>query len=247
MPICVPILICYSLSLLVSASVRAMDLEGMRTIAGIEIIDQRMDEVLDAYGVPAAITERGIDGRIGKSVKQWRGAHPDLPAGDWEVVYETGGESDTCLPPSTCDRPGAMMSLQLAGVSRLVLQAKDGIGILTVRRAPAKTTYVIPEDPLRAHKVIRVRTEFREPLSPAAVVARYGEGYEDVREEGLPGRMRYWVLVLSGEVPLNLYAVDFELDANNDAVACEANTTHIDFVLSKLRGYYAVWEKNLSD
>lgn len=225
----------------------ALDLKQMREIEGVGMIGAQMKSVFDTYGLPAEIGVQKPDSSRQLSTMAWHGTLLRVPGGDWEVIYDReDGRRDGAR--SIWHNPHRNMPPRLGELARLVLQAKGNVGRMTVRRFPQKTTYDVPTDPLQAHQVISVRAEYRTPIPVVAITARYGNIYDTVTDQSPVQLMRYWVLRKEGDVPLALYAVDFELNAKGDAVrACIANGTEAEFVLKKFQNYYDRWEENLYD
>lgn len=235
-----------SIGMLVPVSAGAMELEQMREIEGIRMMDARMSEVLDAYALPARIQSLGSTADRAVSAV-WRGTVMKLPAGDWEVVYERSGNSSG-RRALAWHNSRSVMPPHLGNIKRLVLKAKGNMGILTVRRAPQKTTYDIPNDPFQSHKVIGVRIEYLDPVPIKEIIRNFGSKFESI-EGGAPAmKIRYWVLHRQGEMPFSLYAVDFELGEKQEAaLSCAVNGMESDDVLKKFQEHLDLWERNLYD
>ncbi|MHB8473399.1 MAG: hypothetical protein ACYDC8_11280 [Gammaproteobacteria bacterium] len=223
-----------------------MDLKQMHEIEGVGMMDTQAKTVFDHYGLPAVIRARKL-ATAQRVTIAWHGTSMRVPDGDWEVIYSRkyrpGGDQRAIW-----HNPHQTISPRLDRLARLILYVQGNVGRMTVRRFPQKTTYDVPTDPLNAHKVISVRAEYRAPIPVAAITARYGSTYDTVTDQSPVQLMRYWVLRREGDVPLALYAVDFELNAKGDAVlACIASGIEAEFVLKKLQNYYDRWEENLYD
>lgn len=232
---------------LIPALSGALDLKQMREIEGVGMMDAQIKSVFDHYGLPAVIgvpkpvTSRRV------TTAAWHGTSLRVPGGDWKVIYSRKNRARDD-PPSIWHNPHRTMPPRLDRLARLILYAKGNVGRMTVRRFPQKTTYDVPTDPLQAHQVISVRAEYRTPIPVVAITARYGNIYDTVTDQSPVQLMRYWVLRKEGDVPLALYAVDFELNAKGDAArACIANGIEAEFVRKKFQNYYDRWEENLYD
>lgn len=218
----------------------------MQELLGIGMIDARMSTVFDTHGLPSEIVSSEQATQF-SSPARWGGTEMTLPEGDWQVSYGTSHSQDKAQGPMWRN-PNPDLFPQLEGVSRIVLYAKANVGTITLRRYPLKTTYDVPKDPLLSHKVTGVRVEYRDPILLAAIVACYGSQYDSVEDESNVRLIRYWVLRREGDVPLSLFAVDFELNVAGDAViASVASSTEKDFVRNKLQVYFDKWQINLYD
>lgn len=233
--------------LLIPALSGALDLKQMREIEGVGMMDAQIKSVFDNYGLPAVIGVRKPVTSRRVTAAAWHGTSLRVPGGDWEVIYSRK-DRPRDDPLSIWHNPDWTMPPRFDRLARLILYAKGNVGRMTVRRFPHKTTYDVPTDPLQAHQVISVRAEYRTPIPVAAITARYGNIYDTVTHQSPVQLMRYWVLRKEGDVPLALYAVDFELNAKGDAVrACIANGIEAEFVLKRFQNYYDRWEENLYD
>lgn len=225
----------------------ALDLKKMRQIEGVGMMDAQIKSVFDNYGLPATIGVRKPGASPQATKAAWHKVPLRVPVGDWEIIYSRK-DMPRDDPLSTWRNPDRTMPPRLEGLARLVLSAKGNVGQMTVRRFPQKTTYDVPADPLQAHQVISVRAEYNRPIPVAAITARYGNIYDTVTGQSRVQLMRYWVIRKEGDVPLALYAVDFELNAKADAVrACVANGIEAEFVREKFQKYYDRWEEDLYD
>ncbi len=193
-------------SFVMSGSAAAMTLSQMCALPGGSLIERRAVQVLEAYGPPAAVLEPK-DSHLTQLV-HWHASQMRLGRGTWKLIYQGRKEA---APAPGWRNPNPQMPKLLAEVSRLELVAAGGVGIVTINMAAHKTTYSVPSDQLRAHKIVAVTAHFAEPISPRSIVDRYGHGCEFV--VGKTGRpvMRYWVLTEEYALPISLFAVDFEL------------------------------------
>lgn len=211
----------------------AMDIEQMRTIAGVEMLESRVNQVLEAYGQASAILPT-------ETTDQEQTA---LPAGDWSLVYTP--------PESASDHHSQQPAehlLSLNNFSRLELYARGGVGEVIVRRKPQKTTYEIPHDPYRAHQVISLSAVLRQAIPVSRLISHFGDQYEEIKTPDKIRWLRFWVKQRQGEMPHKLYAVDFGLNADGDKVTIlVASGPQVDFVTEALVSQYKLWEQNLYD
>ncbi len=208
----------------------AMELEQMRSFPGLDMLEQRAQQVVTTYGEPTALQVGGA----GSGGSDWA-------TGDWVLIY-TPGAGDQRQPPAS------YAATRLSAFSRLILHAKGGVGQVTVRRKPQKTTYDIPSDPYQSHLVVSVDADWRKPQPLRWLISTFGN--YDARFEDSNGIhwVRYWVLRKQGQVPLRLYAVDFRLTRDGRSVSgLRANGPQIEFVAKELRARHKVWELNMYD
>lgn len=225
----------------------AMELDQLHEIEGIGIIDARMRTVFDAYGLPAVMIACEAKAGREQSKATWKDTQMEVSAGDWEVIY-LPAEISSRQPEPMWRNPHPVTSQRLDSLSRLTLKVQGKVGDMIVRRRPQKTTYEVSLDPLLSHKVISVRQEYKSPVPIADLITRYGDKYDSIDEEQTGKRIRYWVLKEEGNVPVELYAVDFILDAKAESViAAVAHNSAAAFVDSRLKIYFERWEKYLYD
>lgn len=212
-------------------SVPAMEVGQMRGFAGLDMLEQRAQQVVATYGEPTALQVGGAGG--GES---------DWATGDWVLFY---------TPPVGDERPSQQaptVERQFSAFSRLIVHAKGGVGQVTVRRKPQKTTYDISGDPYQSHQVVSVDADWRRPQSLRALVAACGDYDAALEDKNGTHWVRYWVLRKQGQVPLRLYAVDFRLADDGAAVTgFRANGPQIEFVARELQARHKVWELNMYD
>lgn len=102
-------------------------------------------------------------------------------------------------------------------LARLKLVAVE-VGVVNIDRAAHKTTYTVPKDPLRSHKVRAVEARFAKSVSPRRVVDQYGHWCQFVAGRDGNQVMRYWVLQEKNMLPLALYVVDFDISGHSGLV-----------------------------
>jgi len=210
----------------------AMDLEQMRAIPGVQMLESRANEVIQAYGQATKILP--VKGETRKEKTK-------LPSGDWSLVY-------TPKPGKPYSKKQAGNFFKIEDFSSLVLHAKGGVGLVVVRRKPQKTTYSVPEDPYQAHQIISVTAELRQPMAMNELVEHFGEEFEEIQAADNKRWIRYWVMHREGIMPLRLYAVDFGIDASTKKVtSMVANGPQVEFVSEALVSSYKIWERNMND
>ncbi len=225
---------------LAPSSILAMHYEQMLAIAGVALLESRVDRVVQVLG-PPAIVQRD-------AAREDRFAATTLGGlsvtGDWRLRYRPGSGPGWAPP----DLQARGLPLSASAFSRMELQAQGGVERLVVRRAPERTGSEMPADPYQAHRVVSARADLRHPLPLAVLEAVYGGQWEAVSDVGGARWLRYWVTQFQGEVPLRLYAVDFRLDPRGtEVIGLRANGPRIGFVKDELAARHALWERNLYD
>jgi len=212
--------------------ISAMDLEQMRNIPGVQMLESRTNEVIQAYGQAVKILPAKGGSRKEKT---------ELPSGDWLLLY-------TPKPGKHNNKQQAENLFKIEDFSSLVLHAKGGTGLVVVRRKPQKTTYSVPEDPYLAHQVISITAELRQPIEMNELTDYFGEKFEEIQAEDNKRWIRYWIMHREGIMPLRLYAVDFAIDASTKKVtSIVANGPQVEFVSEALVSSYKIWERNMND
>ena len=126
----------------------------------------------------------------------------------------------------------------------MTLFTQGGAGILKIDKKRHKTTYTMPGNLYKAHKVIGYKVTLIKPLPFVKVTSTSGRNHEIVKEDNNNRIIRYWVPVESGQMPVALYAVDFEINnIDNTCVAYRVATSEFDFVRRKFEEYTEMWDK----
>jgi len=209
-----------------------MELEQMRAIPGVQMLESRASEVIQVYGQASKILP--AKGTTRQEKKK-------LPSGDWLLVY-------TPEPNKSNNKQQEGSFFKIEDFSSLVLHAKGGVGLVTVRRKPEKTTYGVPEDPYQAHQVISVTAKLRQPMAMNDLVKHFGDKFKEIQAAENKRWIRYWVMHREGIMPLRLYAVDFGIDASTkEVISMVANGPQVKFVSEALVASYKIWERNMND
>lgn len=172
-----------------------------------------------------------------------------LSDGDWDVVYsadvlipargEPGGGWNNASPaPPRC----------LADLREVTFLTQGGTGVLDVKGKAAgegyRTTYIIPTSPYRAHQVIGLRARLNESFPVARLIRDYDTCDDKPAIGGGLRACRYWAVVYIGQMPADLYAVDFVTDATGGTVEGYAiSTTGFEFVKQRLEALQQEWER----
>ncbi|MDA8365300.1 MAG: hypothetical protein M0Z84_16160 [Gammaproteobacteria bacterium] len=233
--------------LIAPAAAGAMSLRQMRALPGGSLIEQRVLQVLDTYGPPAAIVD-GVSLREEARPVAWRSLRMRLDAGAWRVIYQD--RSGTV--PAGWRNPHPRLPGGLSELTRLEFVAQGNVGVVTINAAAHKTTYSVPRDLLRAHEVIAVRGRFGKPVTPRLVVDRYGHGCGFVIGESGQLVMRYWVLTVNhateDPMPVSLYAVEFALSRDRTRVTGYAiYGVQVPFVRRRFNTFYIHYIDLFSD
>lgn len=216
-----------------------MHFAQMQAIAGVALLDARVDALIEAYGRPAIIEDAGPG--AGRAAEDSSGLSAN---GDWRLVFTP--EAHPGGRPARRDFKA--QGLTLKAFKHLVIHAQGGVGRVVIRRAPLKTSYEMPADPYQSHRVVTVYADLRRPVSRADIELVYGGQYERVTDNSGATWLRYWVVQLQGQTPLRLYAVDFRLDESGERITgLAANGPRIGFVKAELVKRSRIWERNLYD
>ncbi len=135
------------------------------------------------------------------------------------------------------------------GTAWMVFDAKGRAGVLTVTPKAIghgySTTYRVPRDLYKAHKVVAVTIGLAQPTPAAAIAKRYGRPDEIGAVARGTKRYRYWILVRRDERPDSLHAVDFEVDSGaQESRSYILSTDGADFVAERLTGLLREWERD---
>jgi len=219
-----------------------MTLEQMKSLNGAAQLEITVDNLLHRCGLPAAIVDHGpADGA--KQRLNWRGADMSLSALDWDIAYGTRQRQ----PGKGWVNGGQLDHRCTSGLAQLLLHAKGHVGVLSVAKKAQgfgyATTYKEPKNLYQAHKVIGVTAKLTSSLSVSALVGRYGQPDEVVKQPGNRDKFRYWVLTLRDRRPESLHAVDFEID-NATTASYAISTSGMDFIQQRLDTLLRQWERD---
>jgi len=233
--------VCAALCMAAVANDKPMSVKQMEGLKGVRLLDKRLNEVFDTCGLSAAIGDRG-KGLATERTATWKGSKMSLTDENWDVVY---GRTQGGKPvPNGWINPKPTDSSCTAGLAGLVLYSEGKVGFLKIDRQARKTTYTVPDDPYKAHKVIGLMAYLAAEIPATEVTAKYGAEYESVVDEDGNKVLRYWVVVREGLLPVYLYAVDFHRSNSGRRVYAYAiRSKSFEFVSKKLRKYEEEWEK----
>jgi len=225
---------------------QAMSLSQMKTLAGIPLLDLRIDAVLNRCGLPSAIVDTAEVSQPRQAIR-WKQVPMKLSSMQWEIIYsrrrEAGNHENGWINPHPPSRAC------LAGLSGLVLHAKGNVGFLSVTKRPDnqgyRTSYDIPKDIYVAHQVIKLTGRWKQGVSIASLQERYGKPDEVLDSEGGTKHYRYWVVAKQNQMPVSLHAVDFEVqDAEKVCTQYTVQTSGVEFVQEKLDALLRQWERD---
>jgi len=221
----------------------AMTIEQMKQLRGADLLELRVDEIFTKCGLPDVVVDHSMSSSIKKNM-QWDNIKMNLSDGDWDLHYQTSHDTGTKSPVTGWMNPGPVKSRCFPDHSLMILFTQGGAGILKIDKKLHKTTYTIPEDLYKTHKVIGYMVSLITPLPFVEITKTYGNNHEIVVEDKNSRIIRYWVLVESSQMPVSLYAVDFEINnIDNTCVAYRVATSEYDFVRTKFGEFTQVWEK----
>lgn len=221
----------------------AMTLSHMKALRGADLLELRVVEVFARCGLPDAVIDHGTKPTTQKDA-HWNGVAMKLSDGHWDLLYGGGGGTETKELARGWNNPNPTSSDCFADGSRARLFTQGGAGILTIDRKRHKTTYAVPENPFKAHKVIGYEMSFVAPVPFLDVVRRYGKHYDTVQTNEHSRTVRYWVTVESSQMPVAVYAIDFEISNSDDTcVAYRVATGEYEFVRRKLEALTQAWER----
>lgn len=224
-----------------AAGDKPMSIKQMEGLNGARLLDKRLDEVFAACGLPAAIGDHG-KGLTVERAAAWKGTKMNLTDEGWDVAY---GRAQGGKPaPNGWTNPRPADSPCTTGLAGLVLYNEGRVGFVKIDRAARKTTYTIPDDPYKAHKVIGLMAYLPAEIPVTEVAAKYGAEYENTTDEDDNKVLRYWVLVREGLLPVYLYAVDFHRSKSGQTVNAYAiRNKSFEFVAKKFRKFEEQWER----
>ena len=221
----------------------AMRIEQLKQLRGADLLDVRVSEIFTRCGLPDAVLDRGQSSAI-KHTIQWDNISMKLSDGNWDLIYRNGDDPGTDNPGNGWINPHPARSRCFSGLSGVTLFTEGGAGILEIDKVKHKTTYTMPDNLYAAHKVIGSRVSLLTPLSFEHITGTYGRAYEAVNESKNYRIIRYWVLVESSQMPIALYAVDFEIsNADNTCRNYRIANSNYDFVSRKFEEYTNAWDK----
>ena len=221
-----------------------MTLDQMKLLEGAAQLEFTVDKLFRNCGLPAAISDHGPAGGEKQDV-HWGGVAMRLSPLDWDVAYgmkqpELGRPADW----TNRRKPDVRCIKEL---SRLSFNARGHVGVLTVTKKTHGfgyvTSYREPKSLLKAHKVVGVTVTLARSASVPALVGRYGQPDEVVKQPGVRDKFRYWVLTRRDHRPELLYAVDFEIDS----ASCNTYTissSSVAFVAQRLDILLKQWERD---
>lgn len=231
---------------LIAGDVHAMSVEQMRMLAGAAVLDVRVDAALKDCGLPSFIADTGDVSRQRQTLR-WGKTEMKLSSTQWEIVYSrhrgAANHGNGWLNPG----PGAVTCL--AGLSGLVLHAKGDAGFLSVKKRPDSkgylTTYHVPDDLYAAHQVIGLTGSWKQGMPVSTMEERYGTPDEIPDGDGGVRHYRYWVVVKQKEMPVSVYAVDFEVPgAQRVCTDYSIHANGFGFVQEKLDALQRQWERD---
>lgn len=225
-------------------AIAAMTLDQMKSLKGASRLEITVDRLFQDCGLASAIVDHGPADNAKQGIN-WRGVAMRLSATDWDVVYVTGQRK-----PGTAEgwfNRGKADTRCTSGLTQLLIHTKGQVGVLTVTKKTQGlgyiTTYDIPKDLYKAHKVVGVEATLTRSLPVSTLAGRYGQPDEVIKQPGIRGRFRYWVVTLHGHRPETLYAVDFEID-DNTCKTYSISTSDADFVQQRFESLLRQWERD---
>jgi len=167
-----------------------------------------------------------------------------LSDGNWDLLYRNSYDNGTRDAVTGWTNPGPAGSRCFPGLSLVTLFTEGGAGVLVIDKLKHKTTYTIPDNLFEAHKVIGTSVSLIAPLSLGEITSTYGRAYETLKNSEQSRIIRYWVLVESSQMPIALYAVEFEINkADNTCRNYRIASSSYDFVSRKFDEFTKAWEK----
>lgn len=221
----------------------AMTIEQMKQLRGADLLELRVDEVFTKCGLPDVVVDNSEKSSVKKNI-EWNNIKINLSEGDWDLLYRNSRDTGTNSPVTGWVNPAPVKSRCFPDFSLVTLFTQGGAGVLKIDKELHKTTYEIPEDLFKTHKVIGYKVSLTTPLSFAEITATYGRIDESVERDKNYRTIRYWVLVESSQMPVSLYAVDFEINnIDNTCLAYRVVTSEYDFVRRKFEEFTEMWNR----
>jgi hypothetical protein len=221
----------------------AMTIEQMKQLRGAYLLDLRANEIFTKCGLPDVVVDHSSSSPTKKDI-HWNSIKMNLSAGNWDLLYQNyQGAAATGLGNDWIN-PDPVKSPCFSDFSQVTLFTQGGAGVLKIDKEHHKTTYTIPEDLFKTHKVIGYKISLIKPLSVAEITGEYGRIDETVEKDKNNRIIRYWVLVESSQMPVALYAVDFEINnIDNICVAYRVSTSEFDFVRRRFEEFTKMWDR----
>jgi len=221
----------------------AMTIEQMTQLRGADLLALRVADIFTKCGLPDVVVDHSTTSSVKQNV-QWNNIKMNLSDGDWDLIYRNSRDTETKSPVNGWINPSPAKSQCFLDFSLMTLFTQGGVGILKIDKKLRKITYTIPENLYKAHKVIGYKVSLITPLSFVDITRTYGRNHETVKTEKDIRIIRYWVLVESSQMPVDLHAVDFEINnIDNTCVAFRVATGEYDFVRRKFEEFTQVWER----
>jgi len=223
----------------------AMDLEQMKALAGASLLDLRVDAVFTRCGLPSAIVDTADASHVRQTL-YWTDVAMKLSPLNWDIHYSR--QPYTARTAAGWRNPARGNAACLSGLGALDLDAKGESGILSVTKREDNqgytTTYTIPDDLYRAHQIVGIVATLRRGRSVAEIEKAFGTPGEIIKRGGHVNIHRYWIVHREGQMPLALYAVDFEVDDTTKTYGrYSAYSSGVGFVQEKLDALVREWEK----
>ena len=222
-----------------------MDFEQMKSLAGASLLDLRVDALFEQCGLPAAIMDTKAAAHERQAL-HWDQARMELSPKNWEIHYSrTAPAADS---RETWRNPAPPNAACLAELASLVLDAKGEAGILSMTKRDDNqgyiTTYAIPDNLYRAHQIVGIAATWARSRPVSELAEAFGAPSEIVERDGDASIYRYWIVIKDGQMPLGLYAVDFEVsNAKKTCSRYAAYSSGVEFVQEKLDTLVREWEK----
>jgi hypothetical protein len=225
--------------------VQAMGLEQFRKLAGARLLDTRIDTVFRQCGLPAMIVDTGDVTQQGRMVR-WGKTRMRLTPMKWEIRYARQPDPGTIQ--NSWINPNATSHSCLPGLSQLILHAKGGVGDLSVKKRPDNkgyvTSYRVSENLFSAHQVSGFTATWTQGMPITRIQDQFGKPDEILKGESGITTSRYWVVVRDKQMPVAVYAIDFEMkDRDNICTRYTVYTSDTEFVQVKFDAVAREWER----
>jgi hypothetical protein len=221
----------------------AMTIEQMKQLRGAYLLDLRADDIFTKCGLPDVVVDHSSSSLTQKDI-HWKSIKMNLSAGNWDLLYKNYQGNAATAMENDWINPDPVKSRCFSDLSQVTLFTQGGAGVLKIDKEHHTTTYTIPEDIFKTHKVIGYKISLLKPLTVAEITGEYGRSDETVEKDKNNRIIRYWVLVESSQMPVALYAVDFEINTvDNTCIAYRVATSEFDFVRRKFEEFAEMWEK----
>ncbi len=217
------------------ASGAAMDLEGMMTLPGADLITLRANEVVERLGPPAAIRDHGAKDLPRHSVKMGD-QEASLSDDPWNLIY--GKYPDRDMFEWVNRRPGTPAELQ--GLDTLVVYTHPDKDILDLDAKTGKLLVRRAQGKLEEHAIYGVASIPRKGIPWEEFTRQWGPPDEETIDEKMQPVSRYWVSLKVQEVPVALFAVDALRGPRGDVLSVAIYNSRAGFVADRLR---EMWEE----